>query len=476
MYRIRQPRDGADYVVTGLHTLVLRWHGPPPSTTQVKLRVGLHIKATYFGADLASHTKNFRVDSSQRRRYDMACPGRIGQPTWMESRQQWLTKCHVDGRKTSRAFHCRQRTHNTWPTVTAAEQAARQWLAQQVDVLQQGSVIELSVSQYQQLSDEVQRYLYGFRVSIPMALGGGAVSEAQLPLDPYYFGLWLGDGRSCGATIYNTNDTVSDWVVDYGRRLGCGISDRLTEYDGHPNWEPLRTVSFLRRTGESRNWVIDQLRSLRVLGNKHIPALYLHASRDIRLRLLAGIVDSDGCLRHTGAEEEESTFYYRVEMGRQLLVEQIAELTRSLGFSASTVHHYTDTTWMINFGGPAVYDVPARIPNKSPLHVHGGQHVQYTLQPLTSYIDIEEVKADVGETLPYIGITTDGNQRFLLHDNTCVHNCAGQSYTTHTILSTTPLCPSLSTSYSCLFPSMLLLRHSVVRRLQVAGQSSFSVD
>ena len=36
------------------------------------------------------------------------------------------------------------------------------------------------------------------------------------------------------------------------------------------------------------------LRTLDVLGNKHIPAIYLRSSQDQRCALLAGLLDSDG--------------------------------------------------------------------------------------------------------------------------------------------------------------------------------------
>jgi len=178
MYRVQQNR-AASYVVTAQHVLVLVWYGPPPNVTTVHNETGQHLYTQYYGTDLRSHAKTFVIDSSRRMQYTaayvdkaaafaaaLACPGRVGQPIWQESRQQWLVTCWLNGRRTSRNFHCRSQKHHTYPSGELANAAALHWLNQRGDVLQAGSVLEITVERYLQLPAHVRRYLYGYRVPV----------------------------------------------------------------------------------------------------------------------------------------------------------------------------------------------------------------------------------------------------------------------------------------------------------------------
>ena len=66
------------------------------------------------------------------------------------------------------------------------------------------------------------------------------------------------------------------------------------------------------------------LRSLGVLGEKHIPALYLRSSRNQRRALLAGLLDSDGTVTPTGSVQFSVT--------SRRLAEDVHELVVSLGY------------------------------------------------------------------------------------------------------------------------------------------------
>ena len=77
----------------------------------------------------------------------------------------------------------------------------------------------------------------------------------------------------------------------------------------------------------SRCWLAHgtlqaELRTLGVLGHKHIPAQYLRASIAQRRELLAGILDTDGTVTNTGAVQLAVT--------NQRLAEGVRELVLSL--------------------------------------------------------------------------------------------------------------------------------------------------
>lgn len=99
---------------------------------------------------------------------------------------------------------------------------------------------------------------------------------AELPIDPYILGLWLGDGKHTSGEITKPDSQVWDYVSERGFHCGGDISAK--------NRCASRTVFGLRK----------MLRLNNLIGNKHIPAAYLRASRSQRTDLLQGLMDSDG--------------------------------------------------------------------------------------------------------------------------------------------------------------------------------------
>jgi len=100
----------------------------------------------------------------------------------------------------------------------------------------------------------------------------------ELPIDPYLLGCWLGDGdRDCGR-ITKTDDLFEVLESD-GHTLGTRRADKRSAITVY------RVILGLR-TG---------LRLSNLLGHKHIPDIYFRASHEQRLRLLQGLMDTDGC-------------------------------------------------------------------------------------------------------------------------------------------------------------------------------------
>lgn len=135
--------------------------------------------------------------------------------------------------------------------------------------------------------------------------------DADLPVDPYVFGVWLGDGSSGTGQITNREDHI--WR---------SIASVYTVGEPHfHNNSQTRTVYGLRR----------RLRRAGVLSNKHIPTVFLHSSVDQRLSLLRGIMDTDGyvAINQSGARRCE------VIQVKQQVANDILWLARSLGFKAT---------------------------------------------------------------------------------------------------------------------------------------------
>ena len=121
---------------------------------------------------------------------------------------------------------------------------------------------------------------------IPTVAGGIQGRPTELPVDPYLLGLWLGDGSSRGNNI-SCHEDVAAWIFGAVERAGFEASY-------------YRDGVRVAPTGKGNTSPFGQaLRDLGVWGNKHVPPAYLRASREQRLALLAGLMDSDGEISHS---------------------------------------------------------------------------------------------------------------------------------------------------------------------------------
>lgn len=101
------------------------------------------------------------------------------------------------------------------------------------------------------------------------------MEDADLPIDPYILGAWLGDGsKSCGI-ITNVDPNFWEEVTKRGYTYGENLNEDKAE---------MRTIYNIR----------GKLNDLSLLNNKFIPDIYLRASYQQRLDLLRGLMDTDG--------------------------------------------------------------------------------------------------------------------------------------------------------------------------------------
>jgi intein/homing endonuclease len=81
--------------------------------------------------------------------------------------------------------------------------------------------------------------------------------------------------------------------------------------------------------------MLNTLRNLDLLQNKHIPLIYKCNSRENRLKLLAGLIDSDGHLIKNGG--------FEFTQKNERLMDDVIYLARSLGFSCDK--KIKNTSW-----------------------------------------------------------------------------------------------------------------------------------
>lgn len=231
---------------------------------------------------------------------------------------------------------------------------------------------------------------YRWRLPIQRAVKS---PDVDLPIDPYFLGLWLGDGTTANSSI-----TVGDQDLQHVREqiAACGLTMHSEKQDGRTGvwalWisSPRRIrrcivagctrlvvsrglcgpdYNKLARSGElppllPMDSLNTRLRNLGVLGNKHVPDAYLNAGHDQRLALLQGLMDSDGSIEdRQGSVEFCSTL--------KPLAEAVLYLARSLGWrafinegNAKLYGHVTSRRWRVTWSPRTDGLVPFRLPRK----------------------------------------------------------------------------------------------------------------
>lgn len=147
--------------------------------------------------------------------------------------------------------------------------------------------------------------------------------DAILPVDPYVFGYWLGDGHSYSSclTIGGADLEEAIAILEDGKDIYCGYpkkDKRSTAHSVHIFKDKCRHRS------ESLQSIMKGMGVMGRAGSKSIPLEYLRASRDQRLALLQGLLDSDGTCSPRGQ--------IQISSSSDALRDGIMELVRSLGY------------------------------------------------------------------------------------------------------------------------------------------------
>lgn len=295
---------------------------------------------------------------------------------------------------------------------------------------------------------------------------GVSFKNRDVKIDPYFLGIWLGDGTKSETSVTNADSEVVEAiyneaknrklkVIVYGKKnklnkaktyriisepssfsfekkivfdicQGRKITSEITKecskaicrnisksvvyhykrkakekIKNEPNFKFSETIN--------HNTLLDDLKYYNLINNKHIPLDYLANSRETRLQVLAGLIDTDGSLV-SGAG-------YDISQKNNQVAEGIVYLARSLGLAAySSKCKKKDQNGVegvynrISISGDCSI-IPVRIPYKKASkrkQVKDVLNVSFQVKPL-----------GVGD---YYGFTINGNNLFLLGDFTVVHN------------------------------------------------------
>lgn len=260
-----------------------------------------------------------------------------------------------------------------------------------------GDVVNISVKEYLSKSKKFQSKLKGYKAAVEFT------PCRNLLVEPYFLGLWLGDGSVGRPNITNVDSEVIDYLQDYAIRK----SWRLHRYKDTYRLTNVKGV----RLSERPPQMFYLLRQEGVLNDKHIPKKYLINSSENRLHLLAGLIDSDG-------HYSEKFNTYEITQTREELVKQIKFLADTLGFRTSlkekstSIHTtgYSGVTYRVRITGD-VDKIPCKIKRKI-----ARRSLRKTFNTGVS------ITPDTIDD--YYGFELDKDHLYLLEDMTVTHNSA----------------------------------------------------
>lgn len=220
-------------------------------------------------------------------------------------------------------------------------------------------------------------------------------------IDPYIFGLWIGDGDKDSARFTNPDIEVIDALKEFANanNLVCNIYNHSTS-------KFAKRISFTKKDC-SLNWFRQALDAMGVKDNKFIPKNYICTDRESRLQFLAGIIDTDG---NYDARKHNFEIIQKLES----VTAGIVYIARSLGIKTTVKTKVVNgCTYYRIFLLSKGWIIPTKVKRK--------QCPEYTAlqkNPLECRFDIESIGKD-----EYYGFEVDGDSLCLLEDFTIFHNC-----------------------------------------------------
>lgn len=180
-------------------------------------------------------------------------------------------------------------------------------------------IVNVSVRDYLTKSDYFKKRHLGWRTGVDFP-------RKSVPLDPYFLGIWLGDGHTVVPRVTTPDSEVVAHMEDFAadRELG--------------------------------------LREVGVRSRKHVPHDYKVNDRATRLAILAGLLDAAGSLQSN---------CYRYISQREGLADDVLFLARSLGLAAYKFDRETSAvkggplfhSWYVTISGHTD-EIPCRVAHK----------------------------------------------------------------------------------------------------------------
>ena len=219
-------------------------------------------------------------------------------------------------------------------------------------------------------------------------------------INPYFLGLWLGDGDSTRLDIANEDSEVLNWLSN--------------NYEG--------TIRNLKQSNTCKVFHISKkthiynrvFNDLNLFNNKHIPVDYKINSSEIQLQVVAGLIDTDGTYNN-----KKNFFEITQRYDKKHILDDIKFMCESNGLRCSLssrigtgkkkgILHYR-----LRISGDLSI-IPTKIERK--------KGIKYSSFKTRKCWNDYTFKAEPYKVDEYYGFTVDKNHLFVLGDLTITHN------------------------------------------------------
>lgn len=255
-------------------------------------------------------------------------------------------------------------------------------------------VVDIELPEYFKLSTNRRRLLKQFSTGVNYP----AIPDPSI--DPYFLGVWFGDGckdLKQGVQVTTMDSEIVDLLSNTCKSWSLNLVKYASESSGRAD-----TYALVTPRGET-NPLLTEMR--RVCGDAStLPLSCLRGSERVRLLFLAGLLDTDGHL-------EVNSKWFEITQVRATYAEGIRDLARSLGFRVNVKPKVVNgvTYHRLHIYGD-LHKIPTRLPRKQ---------AKKRKQPYRLNTGFRVEPLGVGD---YAGFTLDGDGRFLLGDFTVTHN------------------------------------------------------
>lgn len=262
-----------------------------------------------------------------------------------------------------------------------------------------GTIQNISVEDYLKLPKWRRNELYGYSKEVNF-------KSNEVDIDPYFLGAWLGDGASKGSSITTHKEDTE--LIDYYYKIAeiYGLKIRVESNSNNSNNYHLTTG-----IKGGNNILFSALKKYNLINNKHIPNDYIVNNFEVRLQLLAGLLDTDGYL--------DGKANYSISQKNKTLTEDIKRLCWSLGFKVTHRKKIVNSVeyQVLHIKGNNLTDIPVKLERK--------KVSKRTIFKDASVTGIKINSIGFGD---YYGFELDGNHLYMLKDSTITHNTVMSLY------------------------------------------------
>lgn len=257
--------------------------------------------------------------------------------------------------------------------------------------------------------------------------------EQPVTVDPYWLGIWLGDGDTDSPSITSADEEVVRYHTAYAKTLGLNVTVS-TDKRGNAAKTYSASVTDRRKARLEGNPLRKRLNQYKLCAadgslEKRIPSAYLHNSKSIRTKVLEGLIDTDGSKSRGGKrtakhKAKQSNGVYEITVKLKDFADDIRFLAQSLGYFAQTKIKICNSVAYYRTIISGAYDLVPKISRK-----RTQRKCKNVVSPITGHNRVADCLKTKFAVIPkgdgdYYGFEIDGNHRFLLKDFTVTHNTA----------------------------------------------------